>query len=151
MQRLPIEGTNRLDGGPRSRGRGALKAVKRGLQGRSVASGFDGLHKRILAMRVFSERFRQLYNNCLKRGIFSPVWRRANLVLLQKESKEAGSPSAYKSICLLDKAGKLFERVIASRLVYHLFWVGPNINGAQYEFRKGLSTRCGQPRPGPFG
>lgn len=58
------------------------------------------------------------------------------MILLQKEGKETGSPSAYRPICLLDEAGELFERVIANRLSR----VGPNINGVQFGFRESLST-----------
>lgn len=118
-----------------------LRAIKRGLKG-NTAPGPDGLHKKVwaLASRVLAEHIRQLFNNCLKRGVFPSAWRRAKLVLLRKEGKDVGSPSAYRPICLLDEVGKLFERVIANRLVQHLSQVGPNINRAQYGFREGLST-----------
>jgi len=62
------------------------------------------------------------------------------LVLLHKEGKDATTPSAYRPICLLDEAGKLFERVVTNRLVQHLKQVGPDISDAQYGFREGLST-----------
>lgn len=98
------------------------QAIERGSGGRNTAPGPDGLHKRVwtLASRVLVERIRQLFNSCLMRGIFPPVWRRANLVLLHKESKEKSSPSAYRPICLLDEAGQLYERIVAQRLVRHL-------------------------------
>lgn len=117
------------------------KAIKRGFKG-NTAPGPDGLHKKIwaLASRILAEHIRQLFNSCLRRGVFPPTWRRAKLVLLRKEGKDAGLPSAYRPICLLDEAGKLFERVIANRLVQHLSQMGPNISGAQYGFREGLST-----------
>lgn len=91
-------------------------------------------------MRILADRYRQLFNSCLKRRIFPPVWRKANLNLLRKESKETCSPSAYRLICLLDETGKLFERVIVGRLVHNLSRVDSNINGTQYGFREGLST-----------
>lgn len=117
------------------------KAIKRGLGG-NTAPGPDGLHKKVwaLAMEVMAERVRRLFNACLKKGIFPPAWRRATLVLLHKEGKDDKEPSAYRPICLLDEAGKLFERVVVNRLVQHLTRVGPDISDAQYGFRAGLST-----------
>lgn len=43
-------------------------------------------------------------------------------------------------MCLLDGAGKLLERYIANCLVHHLSCAGPDLDGAHYRFRKGLST-----------
>lgn len=80
-------------------------------------------------MRVLAEQFRQLYNSYLQRGIFPQSWRKASLVFLRKESKDAGSSSAYRPIYLLNEMCKLFERIIANRLIQHLSRVGPNVNG----------------------
>lgn len=115
--------------------------LKRGLKG-NTAPGPDGIPKRIwaLASREIAEDIREILNECLKRGIFPPGWRRAKLVLLQKEGKDANSPSAFRPICLLDEAGKLYERVIANRITRHLAQVGPNISKSQYGFREGIST-----------
>lgn len=73
-----------------------------------------------------------------ERGV-SPIWRKAKLVFVRKESKDAGSLSAYRPICLLDEADKLFERVIANRLVQHLSRMDPDLNEAQFGFREGRS------------
>ncbi|KAG5327808.1 MOS1T transposase, partial [Pseudoatta argentina] len=43
-------------------------------------------------------------------------------------------------ICLLDDASKLLERIIAARIVRHLFRNGPDLSRGQYGFREGLST-----------
>lgn len=117
------------------------EAIKRGWKG-NTAPGPDGLHKKVWATAscVLMERIRQLFNSCLKKGVFPPAWRRAKLVLLRKEGRDVGSPSAYRPICLLDEAGKLLERIIADRIVRHLSEEGPNISRTQYGFRKGLST-----------
>lgn len=118
-----------------------MRAIKRGFKG-NTAPGPDGIQKKvwILASRELVEHIRQTFNMCLKRGIFPQIWKRAKLVLLRKDGKDASSPSAYRPICLLDEAGKLYERVIVNRLVQHLTQEGPNISGAQYGFREGLST-----------
>lgn len=117
------------------------KVIKRGLSG-NTAPGPDGISKKVLtlAMPVLGERFRQLYTNCLKLGIFPSVWKKARLVLLSKEGKDATSMSAYRPICLLDEAGKLLERVIVNRLVHHLSHIGPDISKTQFGFREGRST-----------
>ncbi|KMQ88117.1 reverse transcriptase, partial [Lasius niger] len=57
-----------------------------------------------------------------------------------KGGRPAGTPSSYRPICLLDEIGKLLERIIANRLVYHLKRVGPDLHEEQYGFRKGRST-----------
>lgn len=76
----------------------------------------------------------QLYTSYFKLKVSPPSppeWSKAKLVLLYKKSKDANSPSAYRSICLLE-VGKLFEQIIATRLVQHLSRVGPDLDGAQF-------------------
>ncbi|XP_063899258.1 uncharacterized protein LOC135119195 [Helicoverpa armigera] len=54
--------------------------------------------------------------------------------------RPADSPSAYRPIVLLDEVGKLFERVVAHRLVAHLGGMGPDLADNQFGFRRGRST-----------
>jgi len=61
------------------------------------------------------------------------------LVLLPKAGREAGTPSAYRPICLLDEVGKIFERILATRLTQHLSREG-DLHEEQYGFREGRST-----------
>lgn len=118
-----------------------MRAIKRGLKG-NTTPGPDGIQKRVwvLASQKLAEHIRQIFNSCLKREIFPPIWRKAKLVLLRKDGKDASLPSTYRPICLLDEIGKLYERIIANRIVQHLTHVGPNISSAQYGFRENLST-----------
>jgi len=51
-----------------------------------------------------------------------------------------GTPSGYRSICLLDEVGKILERIIATRLVQHLSREGMDLHEEQYGFREGRST-----------
>lgn len=53
------------------------------------------------------------FNACLKEGRFPAEWKVARLVLLKKGNKPEGLPSSYRPICLLDEAGKFFERILA--------------------------------------
>jgi len=110
--------------------------------GTRKAPGPDGIPGRlwVLALDFIGERLRRLYTECLRQGVFPQEWRRARLVLLHKEGKEAGSPSAYRPICLLDEVGKLFERIIAARLVQHMSREGCGLHEEQYGFCEGKST-----------
>ncbi|XP_025161758.1 uncharacterized protein LOC112590177 [Harpegnathos saltator] len=116
---------------------GAIKKVKS-----KKAPGPDGIPGRILTLAsgFLGERLALLFTRALRERRFPPVWGRANVVLLRKESKPEDSPSAYRPICLLDEAGKLFERVIAARLRRHMSQEGPDLDGGQYGFREGRST-----------
>lgn len=89
---------------------------------------------------MLSNRLGQLFAQCLRSGEFPQAWREAFLVLLHKEGKPEDSPSVYRPICLLDEVGKLFERVIAVRIVQHLSRDGFDLNEDQQGFRGGRST-----------
>ncbi|CAK9815594.1 Putative 115 kDa protein in type-1 retrotransposable element R1DM [Anthophora plagiata] len=114
----------------------------RKMAARNTAPGPDGIPGKVwaLALGVLGPQLRRLFDRCLELGQFPPQWRRGRMVLLKKEGRPADSPSAYRPICLLDEAGKLFERVLASRLVHHLSAVGPDLSEDQYGFRRGRST-----------
>lgn len=99
------------------------QAVNR-LSARNTAPGPDGIPGRVwvLTQDVLGNRLRQLFNG---NGMFPAIWKEARLVLLKKEGRPEDSPSAYRPICLLDEVGKLFERIIATRLNIHLVREGP--------------------------
>ncbi|KMQ85306.1 reverse [Lasius niger] len=117
--------------------RDAVRKIKNG-----KAPGPDGVHGKAwaLAHRGLAKPMRHLYNECFRTGRFPREWKEANIVLLPKQGKPRDSFSAYRPICLLDEAGKILERIIADRLVYHLSREGPNLNEEQYGFRVGRST-----------
>ncbi|XP_045772161.1 uncharacterized protein LOC123872074 [Maniola jurtina] len=119
-----------------------LKRAVRRLATCNTAPGPDGIPGRawVLALEVLEYRLRHLFNSCLQSGIFPSGWKEARLVLLKKEGRPMESPSAYRPICLLDEAGKLFERIIAARLSDHLSHVGPDLSESQFGFRQGRST-----------
>lgn len=90
-------------------------------------------------LRECPHAFRIVADKLLKEGRFPAEWKTARLVLIPKPGKPAGTPSAYRPLCLLDTAGKAMEAVLAGRLVAEM-----EANGAlsenQYGFRKGRST-----------
>lgn len=106
------------------------------------APGPDGVPGRVWvhALAHLSEPVAEIFSSCLREGYFPPVWERANVVLIPKEGRAAGSPSAYRPICLLDEIGKMLERIIANRLVQHLKCDGPDLHEDQFGFREGRST-----------
>ncbi|XP_072766218.1 uncharacterized protein [Anoplolepis gracilipes] len=115
------------------------RAVKR-IRSRK-APGPDGVLGKIWvwALDFLGERLRYIFNKCLRHGAFPQQWKQAKLVLLPKEGKEEGTPSAYRPICLLDEVSKIFERIIANRLVRHISREG-GLHEEQYGFRAGRST-----------
>ena len=87
-------------------------------------------------------RLSVLYTTSFREATFPTPWKEANLVLLDKPGRDPTTPSAYRLICLLNVEGKLFERVIASRIDEHLrSGRGRNdLSPNQYGFRAGRST-----------
>ena len=62
----------------------------------------------------------QLYTVCLMAGYFPPRWKAAIGVMIAKPGKDGKVVSSYRPISLLNTLGKLFEKVITTRLYRHL-------------------------------
>lgn len=73
------------------------------------------------------------------------------MVLLPKVGKEAGDPSAYRLLCLLDEGGNILERIIAGRLVRRLSREKCGLDDGQFGFRDGRSTIDAISRLDPLG
>jgi hypothetical protein len=110
--------------------------------GARKAPGPDGVPSRLWkeVARVLAPRLRTLFDRCLSRGEFPVLWKEGRMVLLPKPGRTSDSPSAFRSVCLLDQAGKLLERVVAARLESHLSRRDPGLHDSQFGFRKGEST-----------
>lgn len=121
---------------------GELGAAFLRLRAKKTAPGPDGIPGRVwvLVEEIMEKRFRTLLDACLASGRFPTKWKVGRLVLLRKEGRPENSPSAYRPIVLLDEAGKLFERVLAYRIVHHLSSVGPDLAPCQFGFRRNRST-----------
>ncbi|PZC76339.1 hypothetical protein B5X24_HaOG204786 [Helicoverpa armigera] len=119
-----------------------LRVAVARLKAKNTAPGPDGLPGKawVLALEALGPRLRGLLSACLERGQFPLRWKTGKLVLIRKPGRPADSPSAYRPIVLLDEVGKLFERVVAHRLVAHLGGIGPDLADHQFGFRKGRST-----------
>jgi hypothetical protein len=58
----------------------------------------------------------RLFNHLLHRGHFPIVWKGAKVIPILKPKKPPTDPKSYRPISLLSIGGKLFERIIATRL-----------------------------------
>lgn len=75
------------------------------------------------------------FTECLKEGTFPDEWKEAALILLHKPNKPPERPSSYRPICLLNTAGKVYERVLANRILE-----STSLAENQYGFVKARST-----------
>jgi hypothetical protein len=62
------------------------------------------------------------------------------MVLLPKPGRPPDSPTAFRTLCLLDEVGYVLESVVAARMVVHMSRALPGIQEGQYGFRRGRST-----------
>lgn len=107
--------------------------------GNDKAPGLDGIPNIALktAIKAAPALFLGVYDTCLKEGTFPRKWKRQRLVLLPKGRKPPEEPSSYRPLCMLDTAGKIFERIVHQRIEAV---VDPVLADNQYGFRKGRST-----------
>ena len=85
------------------------------------------------------EYIQNIFNASLCCGYFPRMFKSAILKLIPKEGKDATLPQNYRPIALLDNIGKIFEKIINSRLRQYL--EENNLyNSQQYGFRQRKST-----------
>lgn len=103
--------------------------------------GMDGIPNIVIktAINKNPEIFRDIYDACLKQGIFPEQWKRQRLVLIPKGDKPPEEPSSYRPLCMLDTAGKVFERIICNRLEQYSEG-DSGLSEQQFGFRKQRST-----------
>ncbi|KAL8604432.1 hypothetical protein ACOMHN_042261 [Nucella lapillus] len=80
-----------------------------------------------------------LFNNSWKTGHVPQSWREAYMVPIHKKGKDKARADSYRPISLTSCVGKLLERMINSRLVWHLE-KNNIINPKQAGFRQHHST-----------
>ncbi|KMQ90668.1 reverse [Lasius niger] len=90
---------------------------------------------------IMVDKLTDCFNSCLKKNVVFKKKERANLVLIPKENiDELGLPKV-RPICLFDEVGKIFERVLAERI---LAWMRDNLQADladnQFGFQKHRST-----------
>ena len=82
------------------------------------ASGPDGLPAEVLkaVAKSHPEFLLNMYNSCLRAGVFYFRWKEVRLVLISKGKGPADAPSSYRPLCMLDTAGKFLEKLVRPRL-----------------------------------
>lgn len=89
------------------------------------------------AVAARPDMFINMYNACLRQGVFPSRWKQQRLVLLPKGKKPPDDPSSFRPLCMLDSEGKNMERIVADRLEQY---IDPQLSEFQFGFRKGKST-----------
>ena len=79
-----------------------------------------------------------IYSNCLNKGIFPKIWKKANVVAIHKK-KEKNLTSNYRPISLLPLCGKIFEKIIYNSL-YSYIYANKFISDKQSGYKRGDST-----------
>lgn len=80
-----------------------------------------------------------MYNSCLRAGIFGQRWKLQRLVLLDKGKGPPITPSSFRPLCMLDNVGKLYEKLLRTRLRAAVKEAG-GLSKNQHGFRVGHST-----------
>jgi len=98
-----------------------LLAAAHGLP-KGKAPGPEGKPNEVLklAVKIHPGLFATLFNSCIGQACFPADWKLAWRVVLHKPGRPLDSPSAYRPLCMLDTASKLFEKLITLRLREHL-------------------------------
>lgn len=127
----------------------SLEEVRLALRGKKkirTPPGLDGISAAIFKRlpRDMLERLAGCFSTCLRRGYFPDPWKISRLVLIPKGGPASDDPNATpkaRPICLLSEVGKLFERIIISRLEHHMSENRvADLAEEQYGFRGGRST-----------
>ena len=82
------------------------------------APGIDGISNYIIksSIKTVSPILMKLFNQCMEEGIFPDMLKTACIIPLYK-GEEKSEPTNYRPISLLPIFGKLFEKIIETRLV----------------------------------
>jgi hypothetical protein len=92
----------------------AIKGLKFG-----KASGPNGVPNRALRHlpKTAITFITKLFNAVPCRQYFSPAWKLARVIFILKPGKDTTLPSSYRPISLLDAVGKLFEKILLTRVL----------------------------------
>lgn len=82
------------------------------------APGLDGIPGAVVmaAANAKPEIFRDPFQQCLIDGVFPSRWKNMRLVLLPKGKGPTNGAGSFCPLCLLDIVGKLFERILYTRI-----------------------------------
>lgn len=117
-----------------------LKEAVAGIKPKS-APGPDGLTA--VAVKIMSQTLPDetlaMYNCLLAAQRFPENWKTSRVVLILKKGKDPADPSSFRPICLLNDTAKLYERLLARRIIDEAEDLGA-LSDTQCGFRRGKST-----------
>lgn len=111
-----------------------------GTFGQKKAPGKDGLTMEII--KNFPDQtinsLCMFFNECLRASYFPKDFKRSLTVLIPKSGVPDSSPKAVRPIGLLPYLGKIFEKLILTKLDA---WLATTLSRRQYGFMRGKSTK----------
>jgi len=81
----------------------------------------------------------RIFNAVLRTHHFPQTWKHARVISILKPGKDPALPSSYRPIRLLDTIGKLFGKIILTRIL-HIVKERGLLRDEQFGFRPRLST-----------
>lgn len=103
------------------------------------APGPDNFDLQIIksALKIIETDLLEIYNECLRQGVFPNRWKVGKIVAIRKGQKDETKTGSYRPICLLPIFGKILEALILLKLNKAIEGkMAPN----QFGFVKGKST-----------
>ena len=82
--------------------------------------------------------FVHIFNAILRIHHFPPVWKHARVISILNRGKNPAQLSSYRPISLLDTIGKVFEKILLTRILHQVGECGL-LRDEQFGFRPGLS------------
>ena len=119
-----------------------LKELKEALSTcESTSSGGDNItYNMIKHLPDYAKTYLlKILNKIWETGIIPPSWKIAIVVPIRKPNKDPTQPTSYRPISLTSCMCKLFEKMINSRLMWHLE-KNKLLSSVQFGFRKHRST-----------
>ena len=115
----------------------AIKTLKN-----DKASGPNFVEVRVIkaVTKVIPDQLVRLFSGCLHWSVFSRAWNVGSLrVFLKVEETDEKDPKSYRPMCLLSVIGKLFEKLIKSRLNWTSL-APAQVSAQQFGFTCGMPT-----------
>jgi hypothetical protein len=117
------------------------------------APGEDGLKSETIlhVFRSFPSFLTEVYNKCLEEGCFPKQWKKSSIVPIIKLGKENNrDASKYRSISLLNVAGKVLDKLMIDRILHHVH-SHAGFNSNQYGFIPDRNCGCSDGSQGYYG
>ena len=62
----------------------------------------------------------KLFQKCWEQGLVPKAWKSATVIPIAKQGKPLNNPSSYRPVSLTPHVGKVYERIVANRLIHYL-------------------------------